>query len=73
MGRIIPYILENKKCLKPPTSGTIDRELSLLKPFLVYTPLYIYIISECIYIYIHMSIEHPMRILEHGIRLGTMW
>jgi hypothetical protein len=69
MGRIIPYIRENKKCLKPPTSGTIDRELSLLKPFLVYTPLYIYIISECIYIYI----ERLMRILEHGIRLGTMW
>jgi hypothetical protein len=20
MGRIIPYIMENKKCLKPPTS-----------------------------------------------------
>ena len=22
MGRIIPYILENKKCLKPPTSNS---------------------------------------------------
>ena len=21
MGRIIPYIMENKKCLKPPTSN----------------------------------------------------
>jgi hypothetical protein len=23
MGRIIPYIMENKKCLKPPTSEHI--------------------------------------------------
>ena len=23
MGRIIPYIMENKKCSKPPTSHTI--------------------------------------------------
>ena len=23
MGRIIPYIMENKKCLKPPTSKVV--------------------------------------------------
>jgi hypothetical protein len=23
MGRIIPYIMENKKCLKPPTSDSL--------------------------------------------------
>ena len=40
MGRIIPYIMENKKCLKPPI-------------IYIYTLLYTYIHT---YIYIYMYI-----------------
>jgi hypothetical protein len=30
MGRIIPYIMENKKCLKPPTSiSNIAMDISI--------------------------------------------
>ena len=34
MGRIIPYIMENKKCLKPPTSK--GRLLSNQEPTIGY-------------------------------------
>ena len=42
MGRIIPYIMENKKCLKPPTK---------------YVHIYIYLLSGDIYIYIYIYIS----------------
>jgi hypothetical protein len=31
MGRIIPYIMENKKCLKPPTSSGRPQPQSTVK------------------------------------------
>ena len=39
MGRIIPYIMENNKCSKPPTSIYIY---------------YVNIVYTCIYIYIYI-------------------
>ena len=49
MGRIIPYIMENKTCSKPPTST-----ISLLSQFSYPISIYIYIYTHTyIYIYIH--------------------
>ena len=45
LGRIIPYIMENKRCLKPPTSY-------------IHT-YYMYIVYVYIYTYIHVDDTSP--------------
>ena len=47
LGRIIPYIIEKKKCLKPPTSY-------------IHT-YYMYIVYVYIYTYIHVDDTSPPR------------
>jgi len=65
---IIPYIMENKKCLKPPTSLNINM-------LVVDQPFHILISTDDISTHFELlkSLENPLLIDEISILMGKIW
>ena len=65
---IIPYIMENKKCLKPPTSININM-------LVVDQPFHILISTDDISTHFELlkSLENPLLIDEISVLMGKIW